>query len=212
VDECSRCGAELPETARFCPGCGRGLSTDDERSIVFRRVPPKLFGVVPAGATGAVGLVALGLAGVAFALGVWILGLILTLIGVTAFALFAETVRRLRPEDALSRSTLTAARALRVRAGFARTAAEAWGRAGREAFSVRRELVQLKRQFGRLQHALGGAAYSRDSAEADRLRTQMHELDERMAECERRLERAVAEARRRLASERSTLVLPGGRG
>ena len=99
---CTECGAPLPATARFCPGCGRPVDSGTG-TTVREEVPPSETGPVPVsytatqprwfGVTPPIVLFVLTVAGFAvaavlFAAGDWPVGLILVGVSILVFTGF----------------------------------------------------------------------------------------------------------------------------
>jgi hypothetical protein len=166
--------------------------------MTLEHVEPRLFGVVPPHTTLGLGLAALVVGAVALATAHWVLGVIVTAVGLVLLALFVEAARRFRTSDAASRLVAR----LRGWSGFAAGSAGAWSRAGRELLAARSELAALHAERERTQLELGAAAYRHDDAEVERLRARIQELDERARERAALTHEAVEEARRRVSDER----------
>jgi hypothetical protein len=210
---CRHCGAEIPASARFCPGCGHRLEADGDTKA--EKLPAsesgpatmnvvtaesRVFGVTPPLVSFGLGTASLAL-GIAFlALGRWVLGLVLLLVGLALLVLFLERARR-QPTSPITRVSSRLVDDVTSGARFALGSLGAWSRAGREVIRLRRELRALHAERERTQFELGGAAYRESEAETTALRARMRDLDARLVAGEEAARAAVDGARRSVRRE-----------
>jgi hypothetical protein len=210
---CAGCGAPLPTTARFCPGCGRPVDPDTG-TTVRADVPPSETGPVPVayaqaephwfGVTPPTLLLALAVAGVVvaivlFATGHWPVGLILIGVSILLLVGFLEVARR-KPDTAATRRSAEAFDGFRARTASTLEAFAARGRAGRESARVRMELARVHAYRRDLVAAFGDAVYR--GADAEPFRAQLGTLDEYVRGLEAELERVVSATRKRIEMAR----------
>jgi hypothetical protein len=160
---------------------------------------------MPHALAGALGLLALLVGIVLLATGDTAVGLLLLVAGALLAALFAEQARR-RRDSSLDRAAAATIDQSLALAGFARSSAVAWSRAGRSTARLKLEARKLARERTGLQYELGAAAYAEDEARTTELRTRMAELKARIASCGEEARAAIEQAQRRTASERRAVA------
>ncbi len=212
---CAGCGAPLPETAKFCPACGRPVDADTGTTVraevppeetgrvplSISRVQPRWFGVTPPMLLLGLAVAALVLAVVLFATGRWPVALILLGIAILVFTAFLEVARR-KPDTAVSRLSVGAFDDVRARAGSALESLAVRGRAGRDAIRLRNDLVQVHAYRRELLTAFGDAVYRDDESGAETLRASLGEADARAAALEAELHALAVATRDRIEKAR----------
>lgn len=208
MDTCSHCGAELPESAAFCPACGRRT---DAPPAAVREVPidvqhaePRWFGLGPPVFVFAVATALLVLGIVLVATGEVLIGAIAIVLALCLVPSFLAGARRW-PETALARAGVSAADRVRDEAEVAVDSISTWSKAGRDAVRVRRQQSRLRREREATIRELGTSVYAEDGR-ADGLKAAARELDRQLEQNERELARTIAGARRRVRKERAAAV------
>lgn len=208
MDTCSHCGAELPESAAFCPACGRRT---DAPPAAVREVPidvqhaePRWFGLGPPVFVFAVATALLVLGIVLVATGEVLIGAIAIVLALCLVPSFLAGARRW-PETALARAGVSAADRVRDEAEVAVDSISTWSKAGRDAVRVRRQQSRLRREREATIRELGTSVYAEDGR-ADGLKAAARELDRQLEQNERELARTIAGARRRVRKERAAVV------
>jgi hypothetical protein len=215
AERCTACGAAVPASASFCPGCGRPLDPDggttvradlppDETGAVpvsYAWAEPRWFGVTPALFTLVIAVAAAALAIVLLVTGHWPYGLILLGIGVLALAAFLEVARR-KPDTTLAAASAGALVDARERAAAVLEAFAARSRAGRESAWIRSRLGHLNLRRRDLLTALGDAVYRGDEDAAATFRGELEGIDRQAAELEAALDAILIAARERIDSAR----------
>jgi hypothetical protein len=217
---CSRCGAELPRDARFCPSCGTPsdagetsrvelpLNETGPVPVSIQRAEPHWFGVTPPHLLLAVAAGVFVVAVLLFFTGHWPYALIALGLAALLLAAFLELARR-RPHSPVTR----ASRDARERAGSYfetwRTRAAATAEARRIHSGI--ALIDAERRTVLLE--LGQAAHSGDTTAEAGVRARLEELDAHEADLRRRLEEGMAQAgeriqRARLAVQETVMVTP----
>lgn len=191
---CSDCGSASPWDARFCARCGRPL--------VDRGPAPRYYGALPPGPAFVLGCVLLVAAIVALVAGNVIVGILLLVLAVPAFAFFYGAARH-SPASPGARRVFATAHHLRGWAFFAWEASTAWARTLRDVARLRGESRRLRREREPILRALGEAAYREDEPSMDAHRRRLREIDEELAKREQARRRALARARRRVEAERA---------
>jgi zinc-ribbon domain len=215
VASCQNCGAELPDTSRYCPQCGRpssdgltevlDLPTDETGTVPvnYARAEPRYYGVTPATLVLVLAAAALALAIYLLVTGHWPVGLILLGVGLLLLVLFLEAVRRgSGPGAAVARTSGDALGGVRARAGVAADSVATRGRATGRLIVLRREVQRLGNARRRLLSEFGEAVYRGDDRAAENAREQVKELDELAAEKEEEMRAVVAGAHDRIAQRR----------
>jgi hypothetical protein len=210
---CAACGAAVPTTARFCPGCGRPVDPDTGTTVraevppnetgpvpvSFGSVQPRLFGVTPPLLLLGLAVAALVVAIVLFATGHWPIALILVGVSILLLIGFLEIARR-KPDAEVTRRSAEALDGVRARAASAFDALAARGRAGRETTRIRIELKRLNGHRRELLTAFGDAVYR--GVDAEGFRAQLDELDATTRRLEAELEQIVVATRQRIEKAR----------
>jgi hypothetical protein len=212
ADACPRCGADVPQRAKFCPECATPLEEPVDRTIheVSMNVSePRWFGVTPPamllGLAGILLLVAIGL----LAAGHWPYALIVLGLAALLLAAFMEAARRRPHRSRRSRpGSEVRERAVSVWEEWrARSAAAA------EARRVQNELLAIETERSQSLHELGLAAHARDGRLEAGARAHLNELDEREAGLRALLDERLAAAgerirRAKLPVQDTIMVLP----
>lgn len=193
---CSTCGAELPPVARFCPECGSRVDAPVEQPPPPETgpVPVRRFGTPPAGAVLWLAVALLAAAVVLFALGAWIVGVILLVVALALGALYVAQARG--PETSFA---LTRVRA-RSRAVAVSVAAQAQAQA--EQLQLRRDLQRLAGERNQRLHELGEAVYREDEAGTEAARAALRELDEAVAAKEAEMTQIALRTQERVGQAR----------
>jgi hypothetical protein len=209
---CPVCEEPLPAKARFCPSCGSRTDIEGETKaeelppteadvpVNVVAVEPRWFGMTPPVASFGLGTASLALGILFLALGRWVLGSLLVVVGVVFLAFFLESARR-RPATPAARVSARIAADITGGARLAVGSLGAWSRAGREVIRLRRELRTLKNERGRTQFELGGAAYRENEAEVATLRARLADIDSQIAARAEAIGAAVEGARWRVKRE-----------
>jgi hypothetical protein len=217
---CSRCGAVLPQSARFCPSCGTpseaGATSRAEVPptetgpvpVSVQRVEPHLFGVTPPHLLLAVAVGVLLAALLLFFTGHWPYGLIVLGVAALLFAAFLELARR-RPHSTVTRASTDA----RERAGSVLETWRARAAATAEARRIQSGLALIESDRRSALLDLGHAAHSGDTTAEAGVRAHLEELDAHEADLRQRLEAGMAQAgeriqRARLAVQETLMVNP----
>ncbi len=205
---CPNCGAGLPAGARFCPDCGTRMPSDIG-STAIEEVPPdetgrvpvnvawaeaRYFGMTPPMVVFALGVASLALAIVVFVLGHVVAGALL----LAAAMIFAASFVAAGRGTFVARISGRAVEAIRGQAGLAVEAVSAQSSARLELLRLRRELADLVAQRADAARAFGEAVYRGDEKAAANGRNRMGELDRGLAEKEAEMTRVAAEANERI--------------
>lgn len=219
-DTCARCGAALPQDARFCPTCGASTGAGETRAVelppdetgrvpvTWTRAEPRWFGIAPPHLLLGLSLVCFVVAVVLFASGSWPYGLIVLGVGALLLAAFLELARR-RPTTAVTRASTDA----RERAGSLLETWRARAAVTAETRRIRSELALLEPERRAALLDLGRAVHGGD-AEAERAaRARLEELDAREAELAAALDEQLRQAgerieRARLSVQETMMVAP----
>jgi hypothetical protein len=210
---CANCAAKLTKTSRYCPQCGHPAVAGetkvmelppDETGLVpvqYVRSEPRYYGITPTTLVLVLGGVALTLAAVLFAFGLWPFGLIALGVSVLLVLIFLEAARR-KPDSAVARSTAGVLDGFRARAGVAADSLTTRGRAARRLLALRRELQRMGLLREKLLFELGAAVYRGDDQATETARGQLRDLDELAALREAEMEAVVARTQERLERRR----------
>jgi hypothetical protein len=213
VASCANCGAELPETSRYCPQCGHPAAAGETKvmelppeetgrvPVQYAQAVPRYYGITPTTLVLVLAGAALTLAVVLFALGHWPFGLIALGVSVLLLLVFLEAARR-KPDGPVARSTADALDGFRARAGVAADSLATRGRAARRLLALRRELQRMVLLRGRLLFELGDAVYRGDDQGTERAHGQVRELDELAALREAEMEEVMVQTQERLQRRR----------
>jgi chromosome segregation ATPase len=172
---------------------------------VYQRSEPHYFGLTPHVLAGALGIASLATGVTVLATNDIVVGVLLIVAGALLIALFAEQARRRRDSsvDRVAAATIDQSLAL---AGFARTSAVAWTRAGRTVAPLRLEARKLAREQSKLQYELGAASFAEDEAKITDLRARMADLQQRIEDCGRDARAAIEQAQRHTSNERRAVA------
>jgi hypothetical protein len=206
VSTCAHCGGELPESATFCPSCGRRTNAPVERDVPIdvQHAEPRYFGLAPPVLVFAAAVALLVLGVVLLLADAFALGVISIVVGFCLLPTFLAGARRW-PDTRLAQVGVSTAERLRGEAEVAADSITTWSRASREVARLRKEQFQLRRERDAKIREFGAAAYA-DDASAEELKAAAKELDERIAENDRKLQRTIAGARRRHRKGRASVV------
>ena len=208
MDACSHCGGDLPESAVFCPSCGRRTDAPPaeprEVPIDVQHAAPRYFGLGPP-------VFVFSLAVVLLVLGVVLLATTSVAFGVIAIILafcllptFLAGARRW-PDTPIARAGISTADRVRDETDVAVTSISTWSRASRDVVRLRKKTFQLGRELEAKIRALGQSAFDEDGRE-NALKAEAKELAARIDANERELKRTVASARRRVRKGRAAVV------
>jgi len=173
----------------------------------------RFFGVTPPTVIFGLGLAAIALALLLFAMGDWVWGLLLVTLGALILAAFVSLTRRL-PADAagLARAPLAALDAVRARAGAAVETVAAHGTARIELASLRHEVGELAAERGHRLRELGEAVYEGNRAATKELKERLEELDKGIQAKEAEMTKVAMEAQERIGraklSAQPTRIVP----
>jgi hypothetical protein len=209
VENCSHCGAELPENATFCPSCGRRTDAPPPDPthllpVMVRSNEPRTYGLAKPLFVLLVALVLVAAGIVVLATESVGVGVILIVLGLCLLPTFVAGLRRW-PDSRLSRASLSTAGRVRNEADVAVQSLSTWSRAGRDVVRLRRQQFQLRRERDTKIRELGVSAYV-DDGRAEELRKAAKELDRQIDANERTIQRAMARARSRVRKERATVA------
>jgi hypothetical protein len=214
---CPNCGATVPESSRYCPECGRPVSTDDTSvqevppeetgrvPVHYERAEPRYYGIAPTTLILVLAAAVLTLSIALFVSGHWPFGLIVLGLSILLLAMFFEAARR-RP-DVVVRSTADALDAFRSRAGVAADTLATRRRASRRVLALRHELERMAALHRQLLFELGDAVYRADEEATERVRAQLEELDALSAKRESEMHAVVVAAQEQI-SKRKLEVQP----
>ena len=158
---------------------------------------PRLFGVTPPEALLVLGLVALGAAIVLFAVGAWVLGLILLVGAFALLAIFVGHARRLR-NSALTAAAADASDSALAVSRLAVELVRVRGSAERELMGLRRRAKAAASERERLLRELGDAVYREDDRATEDIRARIHALDESIEGMEKEMQAIVSKAQERV--------------
>lgn len=207
VETCSHCGGDLPESAVFCPSCGRRTDLPaDERDVPVdvQHAEPRYFGLGPPIFVFSLGSVLLVLGVILLVAGSVAPGVIAIVLAVCLLPTFLAGARRW-PDTPIARAGVSTADRVRDEADVAVTSISTWSRAGREVVRLRKEQFRLSRDRDAKIRELGQSVFEEDGR-ADELKAAAKSMDERIAANERELARTVASARRRVRKGRAAMV------
>jgi hypothetical protein len=173
----------MPADSRFCPECGRSLSSEDGATMVRarRRWPPDPFMVI-------VVLVAIG-AVILLAGGLWAWGLV---------ALFGAGILFLSQREAERQAARYALAGFRERVAATHSALAARSRGQLELFRARRERAELEAERGRALYQLGHAVFYRDKAGTKSAKESVQGVVDRIQEKEAEIEALIRQTDERV--------------
>lgn len=201
--ECTRCGAEPPPAARFCPACGCALGDDPTTAqpvpphetspapAVYDTAMPRYFGITPPTLLFALSVAALAAAIVLAILAHWIAAIALACVCLVLLVLFIAVAAR-KPDTAFSRASARAFRRARERTGWTVESLAVRSAANREVLRVRGALLAAEARRESLLRELGEAVYTGDAAATETLTRQVSDVDDEVGRLEATM-RAVAE-------------------
>lgn len=205
MSTCAHCGGDLPESAVFCPSCGRRTDAEPrDVPIDVQHAEPRYFGLGPPVFVFLVS-VALVVGGIVMLFtGLFAIGVLAIVIGVALLPSFLAAARRW-PDTSLARFSVSTADRVRDEAGVAVESISTWTGAGREVARLRKEQFALRRERDARIRELGQSVYA-DDGRADELKASARELDERIEANDRELQKTIASARRRTRKSRAAVV------
>jgi len=222
--ECTRCGAELPADAHFCPTCG--LAVDEEDPTTAQPVPreettpapaaydvamPRYFGLTPPTVLFALATASLAIAVALAIVGRWVAAIVFALVSLVFLGLFVAVARR-KPDTGLARGSARTTDRLRERTGWVAEAVTVRAGTRREVTRLRAELHRDAESHDRLLRELGAAVYERDKEATERVSKQIARLDEEARAKEAEMQAIVRDAHERLDRSRRriepTLIEP----
>jgi hypothetical protein len=208
VDSCSHCGGDLPESATFCPSCGRrtDLAAPEPREepIDVQHAQPRYFGLGPPVFIFGVAVVLLILGIVLVVLDALVPGVIAIVLAVCLLPSFLSGARRW-PETTLARAGVSTADRVRDEADAAAGSISTWSKAGRDVIRLRKEQFRLRREREAKIRELGVSVYAEDGR-ADELKAAAKELEAQRERNELTLRRTIASARRSTRKGRAAVV------
>jgi hypothetical protein len=206
VSTCAHCGGELPESATFCPSCGRRTNAPVERDVPIdvQHAEPRYFGLAPPVLVFAAAVALLVLGVVLLLADAFALGVISIVVGFCLLPTFLAGARRW-PDTRLAQVGVSTADRVRDEAGVAAESISTWSRASRDVARLRKEQFRLRRERDAKVRELGIAVHG-DDPRADEIKAEAKELDRQLDENELRLQRTIAGARRRVRKERAAVV------
>jgi hypothetical protein len=172
--------------------------------LALASADPRIFGLVPALLAFGLGLAAVTLGIVLFAVGRAAVGVAAAVLGALLVVFALDSARRW-PTSPLAQGLVRAADATRSRLGLAGVFAGSWSEAVRELVRLRAELRALREERDREQFELGGAAARGDESGMEDGRARLEELERRIEEAERAMTAAVDRARSRVGRERASI-------
>ena len=162
---------------------------------------PHYFGLTPPTLLFGIATATLAVAIVLAVLRHWIAALVLAAVVLAEVVLFVGVARR-KPDTRVAAASLTAARRLRERAGWAVESARVRSGAGRNMTPLRHELLDLEKKRERGLRDLGVAVYAGDEAAAGQATEELRTIDGQMQEKEGQLRAIAAAAQERLEQGR----------
>lgn len=224
---CPRCSFELPETARFCPHCGRQVTAEETAELpldpalarmraeeqelpgtvgqkpaaTMHRIERRPLGVAPIPLLGGMAAGALVLAIVMFASVGWVPGIGLLLVSGALVGLLAAGLRR-QPESATAQALSGLLVRGRDMSGFLLRSGRMWGRTGVELGSLRWQRIRLERELRKLLTPLGEAVHQDDIERTAVLKSQAAALQRQLDELGSLETSLVSTAQSRLERER----------
>jgi len=210
--DCPNCGGKLPAKSRFCPECGVRVGGPGETAV--QEVPPtepapaparpfvaerRFFGVPPSTVIFGIGVAALTLSILFFAIGQWPWGLLLLGVAVFVLAGFVAQTRRLPAEaSGVAKASLAALDSVRARAEAAVETVAAHGTARIELVGLRRDVVGLAAARSDRLRELGEVVYEGNRAATKDLKKQVKELDDLIQAKEDEMSNVATKARERI--------------
>jgi hypothetical protein len=185
--ECRRCGAALPEDARFCPECGLPLAEDPtaieqipphettQAPPTFDVAMPRYFGVTPPMLLFALATATLAIAIALAILTHWIAAIVLAVVSLALLALFIGVARR-KPDTSFARGSARAVDRMRERTGWMLESVAIRSETGRRVGRLRQELLADESRRESLLRELGLAVYSGDGQASERIKGELDEL------------------------------------
>jgi hypothetical protein len=185
--ECRRCGAALPEDARFCPDCGLPVAEDPtaveripphettEAPPTFDVATPRYFGVTPPMLLFALATAALAIAIALAILTHWIAAIVLAVVSLALLALFIGVARR-KPDTAFARGSARAVDRMRERTGWMLESVAIRSETGRRVGRLRQELLTDESRRESLLRDLGLAVYDSDEQASETIKGELEKL------------------------------------
>ena len=221
--ECGRCGAALPEGARFCPACGLPVAEEPtsveqvpahettEAPATFDVAMPRYFGVTPPMLLFATATATLAIAIALAILERWVASIVLALVSLALLALFISAARR-KPDTAFARNSARAVGRVRERTGWMLESVAIRSETGRRVARLRQELLAAAERREALLRELGGAVYGGDSEASERVKGELAELAASAEAKEEEMQAILDTAQERIARGRArvqpTLIEP----
>jgi hypothetical protein len=217
---CPFCGADTPDSARFCAQCGTRLEQADDADALgadaisgstrpnpvsapaaMARSNRHVFGLAPPELMLVAALVALLLGVYFLAVEHWIVGGVLLVLALGLGRLFLWTAKRV-PERRVAQLATAATSAAADRAELARVSVSSWSAAGWQVLRLRQMQRRLESEQSELIRQLGEAVVRDDWERADRLKAEARACGERIEQLANELRRTLETARERVNRER----------
>jgi membrane protein implicated in regulation of membrane protease activity len=214
--ECPRCGAAVPDDARFCPACGLPLADDPTTTqplppdqttaapATYDVATPRYFGVTPPTVLFALATAALAIAIALAILGNWVAAIVLALVSLALLGLFVAAARR-KPDTAVARGSARTANRLRERTTWVAESLTIRSGARRGVARLRSELLQDAGRRSKLLGELGEAVYAGDDEARQRVTEQLERLDEGTRAKEEEMQAIIQHAHERLEGGRRSV-------
>ena len=197
---CPSCGSEVAAGMQYCGRCGAAI--DGSRETVNVHTDRRLFGVPPATALLAVGVLLVVLALVLLITGNVIVGVALLLAGLFLLSGFPELARR-PGESGAARSAVRSYDGVRARAGATIDSLAIRAKARRRLGELDSDLEQLRHSRGQAISALGEAAYREEADDVARLRGEVAAADAAIESKESERRQVEAEVEEKVGETRS---------
>jgi zinc ribbon protein len=209
--KCSSCGTKLPPNSKFCPECGTPVASGDtvveelpsveagptpvEPQVAERR----LFGVPPSTA-----LLVLAVAGIAFAIVLFVLGqwpwslIVLGLSGFVATGLVAQARRLPDETSGVTKASIAGLDSVRARGRAAVETVAAHGHARLELSRLRREVSGLSADRRERVRELGEAAYDDNKTAVKELKERVKQIDDDVQAKEAQMAKVTIDTQERI--------------
>jgi len=209
--KCANCGTKLPPKSKFCPECGTAVASGD---TVVEELPPiepgptpvepqvaerRLFGVPPSTA-----LLVLAVAGVAFAVVLFVLGewpwalIVLGLSGFVATGLVAQARRLPDETSGVTKASLAGLGSVRARGRAVVETVAAHGTARMELARLRRQVAPLSAERRERVGELGEASYAGNQKAVKELKERIKQIDDDVQAKEAQMAKVTIDTQERI--------------
>jgi hypothetical protein len=220
---CARCGAALPQDAKFCAECGLKVGDDPttvqavpphettSAPVAFDVARPRYFGLTPPMLLFALATATLAIAIALAVLEHWVWAIVVAVVSLALLGLFVGVARR-KPDTAFARGSARAVDRLRQRTGWVFESVAIRSGAGRDVARLRHELLEDAAERERLLRDLGAAVYEDDGVAREGVSERIGILDDEARRKEDEMQAIVRQAQQRIQRGRlrvqPTLIEP----